>query len=477
MAITGLYGGPEMVTDDEDRGSRAGPGRTGESALRARVGELMPRTRDDLAELVAFRSVADRSEFPPEGCDRAASWLVDAFADVGLTEVAAHETADGSKAVFGHRPAPAGAPTVLLYCHYDVVAPLAEDEWKTPAFELTEREDGRWYGRGTADCKGNIVAHLTALRALGDELPVGVKLIAEGSEEQGTGGLEALIEEKPALLAAEAMIIADTGNFELGLPTLTTSLRGVANLVLTVRTLRGPLHSGVFGGPAPDALAALIQMLAGLRDADGNTTVEGLGEPLPWTGLEYPPERFRDDAGVLDRVRLTGTGPVAEMLWARPALTVVGLDAPSVAGSTMSVPAEARARLSLRLPPGIGGEEAVAALRAQLERAAPWGAKIEIEVEEGADPFVGSTAGGAFEALAGSLEDAYGRGHVTQGQGGSIPLCNALQRTCPEAAIMLIGVEEPGCQIHAPNESVDPSEVERIALAEALFLTRYGAPA
>jgi cysteinylglycine-S-conjugate dipeptidase len=443
--------------------------------LKARVEELMPRARRDLAALVAFRSVADPAEFPPEECDRAASWLLGAFSDAGLTEVSAHGTTDGSKAVIGHRPAPAGAPTVLLYCHYDVVAPLAEEEWETPAFELTEREDGRWYGRGTADCKGNVVAHLTALRALGDELPVGVKVVAEGSEEQGTGGLEALIESEPELLAAEAIVVCDTGNFELGLPTLTTSLRGVANLILTVRTLRGPLHSGVFGGPAPDALAALIQMLAGLRDAQGDTTIEGLGEPVPWDGLAYPAERFHADAGVLDRVLLTGTGSVAEMLWARPALTVVGLDAPPVAGSTMSIPAEARARLSLRLPPGIGGEEALRALHAQLERAAPWGAEIEIEVEEQADPFVGSTAGPGFEALAGSLEDAYGRAHVTQGQGGSIPLCNVLQRTYPEAEIMLIGVEEPGCLIHAPNESVDPSELQRIALAEAFFLGRYGA--
>jgi acetylornithine deacetylase/succinyl-diaminopimelate desuccinylase-like protein len=442
--------------------------------LTARIGELMPRARQDLAELVAFRSVAGSSEFPADECDRAAGWLVDALTDAGLTEVTAHQTADGSKAVLGRRPAPADAPTVLLYCHYDVVAPLAAEAWKTPAFELTEREDGRWYGRGTADCKGNIVAHLTALRALGDELPVGVKVIVEGSEERGTGGLEALIEDDPTLLDAEAMVIADTGNFELGLPTLTTSLRGVANIVLTVRTLSGPLHSGVFGGAAPDALAALIQMLAGLRDAAGDTTIAGLGEPLRWEGIEYPPERFHEDAGVLDRVLLTGSGSVAEMLWARPAVTVVGLDAPPVAGSTMSIPAEARARLSLRLPPGIRGEEAIAAMRAQLERAAPWGAEIEIEVEEWADPFVGSTAGPGFDALSRALEDAYGRGSVTQGQGGSIPLCNTLQRTYPDAAIMLIGVEEPGCLIHAPNESVDPSELERIALAEALFLSRYG---
>jgi cysteinylglycine-S-conjugate dipeptidase len=441
--------------------------------LASRIGELMPRARRDLAELVAFRSVADAAQFPVEECERAATWLADAFTEVGLDEVAAIETPDGTKAVFGRRAAPAGKPTVLLYCHYDVQPPGDEDAWETPAFELTERPDGRWYGRGSADCKGNAIAHLTALRALGDELPVGLKVIAEGSEEQGTGGLERLIEREPALLAADAIVVCDTGNFELGLPTLTTALRGVANLVVTVRTLRGALHSGVFGGPAPDALGALIEILAGLRDERGDTTIAGLGDPLPWTGIDYPPERFRQDAGVLERVKLTGSGSVAEMLWARPAVTVLGIDAPPVVGSAMAVPAEARARVSLRVPPGIGGEDAVGALRAHLERAAPWGAELEIEVQGWADPFVGSSSGPGFEALAAALEDAYGRGHVTQGQGGSIPLCNTLQATYPEAEIMLIGVEEPSCLIHAANESVDPSEIERIALAEALFLQRY----
>jgi cysteinylglycine-S-conjugate dipeptidase len=446
---------------------------TSDSELTARIGELMPRARRDLAELVAFRSVADAAQFPVEECERASAWLVDGFADAGLDDVVAIETPDGSKAVFGHRAAPAGKPTVLLYCHYDVQPQGDEDEWETPAFELTERPDGRWYGRGSADCKGNVVAHLTALRALGDELPVGIKLIAEGSEEQGTGGLERLIEQDPALLAADAIVIGDTGNFELGLPTLTTALRGVANLVVTVRTLRGALHSGVFGGPAPDALGALIEMLAGLRDEKGDTTVTGLGDPLPWTGIDYPPDRFRQDAGVLDGVGLTGTGSVAEMLWARPAVTVLGIDAPPVVGSAMAVPAQARARVSLRVPPGIGGEAAAQALRAHLERAAPWGAEVEIEDDGWADPFVGSSTGPAFEGLATALENAYGRDHVTQGQGGSIPLCTTLQKTYPEAEIMLIGVEEPSCQIHAANESVDPSEIERIALAEALFLRSY----
>jgi acetylornithine deacetylase/succinyl-diaminopimelate desuccinylase-like protein len=442
--------------------------------LRAKVRELMPRAKEDLAALVAFRSVADPAQFPAEECEGAARWLVEAFAAAGLDEVAAHPTADGSSAVIGHRPAPAGAPTVLLYCHYDVQPPLGENQWESPVFELTER-DGRWYGRGSADCKGNAVAHLTALRALEGELSVGLKVVAEGSEEQGTGGLEALLRDRPDLLAADAIVVADTGNFELGLPTLTATLRGVVGVVVTLSTLSGPLHSGVFGGPAPDAVTALVQLLSGLHDEDGNTTIEGLASDQGWSGVEYSPERFRADAEVLDGVGLAGDGDdIAAMLWARPALTVLGIDAPPVSGSAMAIPATARARLSLRLPPGISGADGLRALTAQLEAAVPFGARLEIETEEAFDPFVGSTSGPAFEAMKAALEEAYGRAATTQGQGGSIPLCNALQETYPEAEIMLIGVEEPLCRIHAPNESVDPAEIENIAFAEALFLQRLG---
>jgi acetylornithine deacetylase/succinyl-diaminopimelate desuccinylase-like protein len=426
-----------------------------EEELRTRVRDLMPRAKDDLAALVAFRSVADPDQFPASECERAADWMVAALAAAGLPEVAPHRTADGSKAVVGHRPGPAGAPTVLLYCHYDVQPPLGEDDWESPVFELTER-DGRWYGRGSADCKGNAIAHLIALRALGDELSVGVKVVAEGSEEQGTGGLEQLVRERPDLLAADAIVVADTGN-------------------VTLRTLAGPLHSGVFGGPAPDALTAMVRVLSGLHDADGRTTIEGLPDEQGWNGVEYTPERFRADAEVLDGVDLAGDdAEIAAMLWARPALTVLGIDAPPVSGSAMAIPAMVRARLSLRLPPGISGAEGLRALTAQLEAAAPVGARLEIEAEEAFDPFVGSTSGPAFDAMTAALEQAYGRESTTQGQGGSIPLCNVLQETYPEAEIMLIGVEEPLCRIHAPNESVDPSEIEKIALAEALFLQRLG---
>ncbi|GIJ47879.1 dipeptidase [Virgisporangium aliadipatigenens] len=441
------------------------------ATLRGRVQGLMPAAREDLAALVAFRSVADPALYPPDECLKAARYLMDAFAAVGLEDVRDYETPDGSRAVYGHAPAREGAPTVLLYCHYDVQPPLDEAAWESPPFSLTVR-DGRWYGRGAADCKGNIVAHLTALRALGADRRVGVKVIAEGSEEQGTGGLEAFVVDNVELLRADAILVCDAGNFAAGLPTLTTTLRGLANVIVTVRTLDGPVHSGMFGGPAPDALAALIAMLASLRNDAGDTTVQGLDVHRRWDGVSYPARQFRADAGVRPGVGIVGSGEVADMLWARPAVTVLGIDCPSVAESSASVPAQARARVSLRVPPGTGAALAQDALIAHLRAVAPWGVSVEVERQALGEPFAGRTDGPAFATMRAALESAYGKELATQGQGGSIPLCTVLQQTYPDAEIMIMGVEEPRCLIHAPNESVDPREIERIALSEALFLSR-----
>ncbi|WP_369147851.1 dipeptidase [Streptomyces sp. R44] len=448
------------------------------AALRERVRALMPRAKEDLTALVALRSVADPRQFPPEECAKAADFLVRAFTEAGLRDMRRVTTPDGTDAVVGHAPGPEGAPTVLLYCHYDVQPPLDDVAWRTPPFELTER-DGRWYGRGAADCKGNIAMHLTALRALGGPegrgFPVNIKFVAEGSEEQGTGGLEQLVPLRPELFAADTLLVCDTGNFALGLPTATTSLRGLTHVVVTVSTLKGEMHSGMFGGPAPDALAALVRILDSLRDEQGNTTIKGLDDAGVWDGVDYPAEQFRTDAGVLDGVSLLGTGSVAEELWARPAVTVLGIDCPPVVGSSAAIQARVRARVSLRVPPGTDAGDALRALTDHLTSAAPWGARVEVEPESAGQPFRARTDGPAYRALGAALREAYGKDMVQSGQGGSIPLCNVLAAQFPEAEIALIGVEEPGCLIHAPNESVDPSEIEHMALAEALFLNSYGA--
>jgi cysteinylglycine-S-conjugate dipeptidase len=442
--------------------------------LRDTVRGLMGRAKDDLAELVAFRSVADAKQYPPEECEKAARWVVDAFADVGLQDVKMSPTADGSMAVHGHAPAPEGAPTVLLYSHYDVQPPLGEEAWKSPVWELTER-DGRWYGRGAADCKGNIVMHLTTLRALNASggFPCGVKLICEGSEEQGTGGLEDFVPKNAELLKADTILVVDTGNFAVGIPTLTTTLRGMTSVDITLAALGSAMHSGMFGGPAPDPVVALIQILSTLHDEHGNTTVDGLDATQTWTGVDYSAEQFRSDANVLEGVKLMGDGTVADLLWARPSATVLGIDVPPVIGSSSAVQASAAARISLRLPPGMTGRHAQDALVAHLEARIPWGLHHTIERVAVGDPFIGALEGPAFEAMRTSMEEAFGRPMTTEGQGGSIPLCNVLADTYPDAEIMLLGVEEPKCLIHAPNESVDPSEIENIALAEAIFLRRY----
>ena len=442
--------------------------------LHDRIRKLMPQAHTDLAALVACQSVADPRQFPASECLKAAQLVIDTFTQAGLRDTRLEPTPDGHPSVFGHIPAPHGAPTVLLYCHYDVQPPLdpTGTAWESPVFQLTER-NGRWYGRGAADCKGNIVTHLTALRALDGDLPVGIKLIAEGSEEQGTGGLEAFVPSHADLLQADSILVADCGNFAVGVPTLTTALRGLANVTVTVNTLGTPMHSGMFGGPAPDALLALISMLATLRDPQGNTTIQGLDGTGTWPGVAYPAEQFRADAHVLDGVDLLGSGRVADMLWSRPAVTVLGIDCPPVVGSSPAVPAQARARVGLRVPPGMDARRAQDALAAQLEAVAPWHAQVQIERETPGEPFAARTDGPAYTAMSHALEQAYGRPVTTEGQGGSIPLCNVLHETFPDAEIMLTGVEEPRCLIHAPNESVDPAEIEHMALAEALFLANY----
>lgn len=439
------------------------------------VAALMPRAKEELTELVAFRSVADEEQFPRAECEAAADWVADALRAEGFQDVDLLDTPDGTRSVYGYLPGPEGARTVLLYAHYDVQPPLDEAAWASPPFTLTER-DGRWYGRGAADCKGGFLMNLLALRALKADggVPVHVKVIAEGSEEQGTGGLERYAEAHPDLLRADAIVIGDCGNFRVGMPTVTATLRGMAMVRLTVDTLAGNLHSGQFGGAAPDALAALIRVLDSLRAEDGSTAVDGLASDAAWPGLQYPEEEFRKDAKVLDGVGLTGAGTVADRIWARPSATVIGIDCPPVVGATPSVQASARALISLRVPPGVDAADAAELLTAHLERHVPWGARARVEQIGQGQPFRADTSSPAYRAMAEAMAAAYpGEEMHEAGQGGSIPLCNTLGSLYPEAEILLIGLSEPEAQIHAPNESVDPVELERLAVTEAYFLQNY----
>ncbi|MDT0265969.1 dipeptidase [Streptomyces sp. DSM 44915] len=445
------------------------------AALAETIDAALPRARAELAELVAFRSVADPQQFPPAECQAAARWVADALRAEGFPEVRILETPDGTESVFGHLPGPAGAPTVLLYAHYDVQPPLDEAAWTSPPFELTER-DGRWYGRGAADCKGGVLMHLLALRALraqGD-IPVGVKVIVEGSEEQGTGGLERYAEAHPELLAADVLLIGDTGNVRAGQPTVTASLRGMVALDVRVETLAGNLHSGAFGGAAPDALAALVRMLGSLHDAEGDVAVDGLAVDGAWAGTAYEEGAFRADAGVLDGVRLVGSGAVADRLWARPAITVVGIDCPPVVGATPSVQASARALVSVRVPPGMVAGPVGELVAEHLRAHAPWGARVTIEQQGEGQAFRADVTSPAYASMASAMRDAYdGVEMAVIGQGGSIPLTATLGGLYPAAEVLMIGLSDAAARIHAVDESVSPDELRRMSLAEALFLTRY----
>ena len=402
-------------------------------------------------------------------------WVRDKFAELGFTDAHLEETADGSMAVVGSRPCTdPDAPTVLLYAHYDVQPPLDEAAWRTPPFELTE-VDGRWYGRGAADCKGNIVMHLAALRALGDDVPVNLKLVVEGSEEQGTGGLEAFVPTHADLLARRH----DPG------------LRHRQRRRRAPGGHREPARHGQRGGdrrgaappsstPACSAAPPPMRSPRSSRCWPPCATTRATPRSRDWTtpaagpGAPYPPEQFR--AGrrrLLEGASLLGDGTVSDMLWARPALTILGIDCPPVVGSAAAIVAAGRRAAE----PADPARDAARGRRARAGRPpacrAPWGVHVTVETEATGSPFEAATDGPAYRAMAAAMQEAYGRPMAQLGQGGSIPLCNVFAETYPDAEIILMGVEEPLALIHAPNESVDPSEIASMALTVALFLQRY----
>ncbi|WP_236652259.1 dipeptidase [Streptacidiphilus neutrinimicus] len=452
--------------------SSVAPPPGGHMVTAEQIAAWMPQAERDLQALVALPSVADPQLYDLGPCSEASRFTARALRSAGLMDVRVVDVGDAAPTVVGRSPAPPGAPTVLLYAHYDVQPPGDLDEWRSPPFELSAR-GGRWYGRGAADCKGNVVAHLTALRTLGERLPVGVTVLIEGAEEQSSHGLTRYVTQHPSELHADAVIIGDSGGAAEGIPALTVALRGVVNLVVSVTTMRAAVHSGMFGGPAPDALAALIRILDSLYDARGNTVIEGVPPSDAWHGAPYPDAAFRREVGLAEGVQLMGTGSVAERLWARPAVTVLGIDCPRVVGSSMSVSARARARVSLRIPPGVDTQSAAVALTAHLQARAPWHAQVSTQLAGAVAPVQTPLSGTAHVTAGDALALAYGRPPVLRGDGRSVPVCAALAETLPSSEMVVLGVEEPACRVHAPNESVAPAEIARIALSEALFLQTY----
>ena len=379
------------------------------------------------------------------------------------------ELPDTAPVITGEIPAPEGAPTVLLYGHYDVVPAGDEAKWESPPFEATER-DGAIYGRGTADSKSNILVHVGALRAWGGKPPVGIKVVIEGMEEIGSA-FTTFPPSRPELFAADAMVIADMGSLRPGVPTLTIGLRGMAGVIVQVRTLAGPKHSGQFGGAAPDALLVLLHALASLHDENGDVAVPGLRRE-EWTGASYSDDEFRDLAEIVPGMPFFGTGGLGERIWSGPAITVTGIDAQPVDQALNAVVPHARAKLGLRIHPEEDPAEAQAALIRHLEGLRPFGIALEVEAAETGKGYFAKTTGPAYEAARAAFETVWGSEPSFVATGGSIPLVSALQEAAPDAEILLLGTTDGFANIHAPNERVVLDEFEKAVAVETEFFSR-----
>lgn len=434
--------------------------------LVARVAEVLPSVRRDLEDLVRIQSVwADPGR--RDEVHRSAQTVADLFTGVGFGDVRI-VSEGGAPAVIARHPAPAGAPTVLLYAHHDVQPEGDPAQWHSPPFEPEER-DGRLYGRGTADDKAGIATHLAALRAFDGSPPVGVTVFVEGEEESGSPSLSALLAEHQDLLAADVIIIADSDNWSSEIPSLTVSLRGLADCVVEVETLDHGLHSGMWGGVVPDAISALVRLLASLHDDDGNVAVRGLHQGTA-TDVDYTPERVRADTGILDGVREIGEGSVPQRLWAKPAITVIGIDTTSVAASSNTLIPKARAKVSMRVAPGGDAAAHLDLLRAHLEEHAPWGAKVTVTPGDIGQPYAIDATGPVYDAARAAFKQAWGADAVDAGVGGSIPFIAEFAAAFPDATILVTGVEDPNTQAHSINESLHLGVLQKAATAEALLL-------
>jgi acetylornithine deacetylase/succinyl-diaminopimelate desuccinylase-like protein len=440
-----------------------------EEELRAAIRREMPGVRADLEALVRIPGIAFAG-FDHSHVERSAEAVAELLRGVGLPDVRIVRKG-GQPAVIGRRPAPAGAPTVLLYAHHDVQPVGDLQQWKSDPFEPVER-DGRLYGRGVSDDKAGVMAHVAALRAFGDDLPVGVVVFIEGEEEYGSESLEDLLREYRDDLAADVIVIADSGNWDIGQPALTTGLRGIVNGFVEVQVLRNAVHSGQFGGPVPDALIALSRLIASLHDDDGNVAVEGLLS-TPSAPLDYPEERFREEAGMVEGVQFIGTGRLVERLWTRPAISILGIDAPPTSGAPNALIPRAKAKFSVRIAPGDSAQRVYDAVTEHLRRNAPWGARVTIELEQLGEPCSIDATGPAYDAAREAFTAAWdGAQPVDMGIGGSIPFIATFQELFPKAAILVTGVEDPDTIAHGPNESLHIAEFERVCIAEALLLSK-----
>ena len=430
------------------------------------VERVLPSAIADLHKLISIPSISSMPEHDADvaACAEAVAGL---FQDLGASEVKFLE-GGGKPAVWANFPGPEGTPTVLLYAHYDVQPTGDIEAWTSPAFEPTER-DGRLYARGSADDKGGVALHLAALRVFNGAPPVGVKVFIEGEEEIGSPTMPTLLDRYRDELAADVYVVADSVNWEVGKPSLTTSLRGVADCQVTVSTLAEGLHSGQFGGVVPDALTALCRLLATLHDEAGNVAIEGLVSG-PGPDLDYPEDRLLEETGLLEGVSQIGDGSVVERMWFKPSASVLAIDATPVAKASNTLIPSARAKVSVRLVPGQDPVAAAKALEDHLRKNAPWGAHVDVAAGQCGAPSRITLDGPRAEAAKAAFREAFGVEAVEIGCGGSIPIVAEFADRNPGALVLVTAVTDPNSRMHGIDESLDLGDFAKAALAETLLL-------
>ncbi len=449
--------------------------------------ELVAKTRDlveqdfsnrlaALGQLVRIPGIA-WDAFDPNELERSAEAVAKLFRDSGVFDEveikrASFEGVPGAPAVLASRKAKNGKPHVLLYAHHDVQPPGDPDLWETPAFEPTAK-DGRIYGRGAADDKAGVIAHLSAIETLksiaGGDFDLGISIFIEGEEEAGSRTFRQFLDENKEKLAADAIIVADSMNWSPEIPALTVSLRGVVALDFKIRTMEHAVHSGMFGGAIPDAMIPMIKVLASLHDEKGNVAISGL-ETYKFEDLPYTETNLRQDSSLLPEVSQIGDGGLMDRLWGKPSLTVIGMDVPSVATSSNTLQPSVSAALSLRIAPGQDPLRALEALKSHILAAVPFGAVVEFGNIETGKPFMADSSGWAAQMARNSLAAAFGNPPVDIGIGGSIPFIADLTEVFPDAQILVTGVEDSDSRAHSPNESINLLGLKNAMVAEALFL-------
>lgn len=446
------------------------------TAVSEHIAENFPELKSTLIELSKIPGIAWEA-FDPSQLEESALAVADIFRETGVFDFvdirkSSANGKPGAPAVIARRQAKNGKPQILLYAHHDVQPPGDEKVWQTAPFEPTEK-NGRLYGRGAADDKAGIITHLAAVQVLaeicGPDFDLGLTVFIEGEEEAGSPTFRNFLEENQADLRADVIIVADSGNWTVDVPALTTTLRGLVSQVIEVATLDHALHSGMYGGAVPDAMLAMIKLLATLHDDRGNVAIDGLISGKA-SELPYSDAQLSTDAGLLPKTQQIGDGSILDRIWSKPALTVIGIDGQSVAMSSNTLLPSVKAKISLRIAPGEQPEHALKLLKAHLDANLPYGAQISYGEAELGKPFAQPGGSWAQELAQHALAAAWGTESVNIGIGGSIPFIADLTEVFPQAQILVTGVEDPDSRAHSPNESVDLAMLQKAMVSEAIFL-------